>query len=178
MSLRTLVLTPWMARHRIAGWQDGVVLAVTGKGEVLESYEAVCASPSVSLQIPAVVRLTKEIHATKRGVKFSRTNIYARDGHRCCYCGLRFHPRDLNYDHVIPRSRGGKTDWDNIVTSCKRCNVHKDNRTPAQAGMRMHFQPFRPRVLPMTSPVVIDIETAPAEWRLYLGDQAAAVRIG
>lgn len=164
MSLRTLVLTPWMSWHRIATWQDGVVLAVTGKGDVLDSYEAVCASPSISIQIPAVVRLVKEIHANKKGVKFSRVNVYQRDRHRCCYCGERFAPRDLNYDHVLPRSRGGVTDWDNIVTSCKTCNLRKDNRTPAEAGMHMHFKPFKPRVLPMTGPIIVDVANMPPQW--------------
>lgn len=171
--LRTLVLTPWMACHRLASWQDGVVLAVTGKGEVLDSYDVECASPSVSLQIPAVVRLVKEIHANKRGVKFSRANVYARDRYRCCYCSERFAPKDLNYDHVLPRSRGGATDWENIVTSCKTCNLRKDNHTPAEVGFKMHFQPFRPRVLPMTGPVLIDVASCPEQWVPYIGRHRA-----
>ena len=168
MSLRTLVLTPWFSPHRIAPWQQGVILAVTGKGEVVSDYDVECASPSVRLQIPAVVRLTREMHANKRGVKFSRANVYTRDGHRCCYDGKKYAPRDLNYDHVMPRSRGGKTDWENIVTSCKVCNLRKDDRTPAEAGMRMHFQPFRPRVLPHTSPVIVDVDTMPEQWAPYV----------
>jgi 5-methylcytosine-specific restriction endonuclease McrA len=174
MTLRTLILTPWMAAHRVSSWQDAVVLAVTHKADTLESYDVVCSSPSVSLQIPAVMRLVKEISASKRGVKFSRVNVYQRDGRKCCYCGLRFHPRDLTYDHVLPRSQGGTTDWLGIVSSCKPCNRRKGNRTPAQAGMRMHFQPYKPRVLPMTAPFLVDLAAMPEQWKPYLGAMLAA----
>jgi 5-methylcytosine-specific restriction endonuclease McrA len=177
MSLRTLILTPWMQPHRLATWQDGVVLAVTEKGDVLEAYEAICASPSITLAIPAVVRLRKEIHANKRGVKFSRSNIYQRDGHRCCYCppsAGRYAPKDLTYDHVLPRSRGGVTDWTNIVTCCKSHNTKKDRKTPAEAGMHMHFQPYKPRVLPMTAPFLVDIASMPEQWGPYVHAMARA----
>jgi 5-methylcytosine-specific restriction endonuclease McrA len=168
MSLRTLVLTPWMSPHRIASWQQGVVAVLSGAADPIEQYEAVCASPSVSIQIPAVIRLVKEIHANKKGVKFSRANVYARDGQRCCYDGKRHPLRELNYDHVIPRERGGPTTWENIVTSCYACNSRKRNRTPAEAGMRMHFQPYKPRVLPMTAPFLVDVASLPAQWAPYV----------
>jgi 5-methylcytosine-specific restriction endonuclease McrA len=171
MQLRTLVLTPWMSPHRIATWQDGVVLAVTGKCDVLEEYDVECASPSVCIQVPAVARLRKEIHANKRGVKFSRTNVYQRDGHRCCYCApsVGRHPaKDLTYDHVLPRSRGGQTTWENIVTACRRHNTLKDDRTPAEAGLHMHFQPHKPRVLPMTAPFLVDLASMPEQWEPYV----------
>lgn len=168
-ALRTLILTPYMAPHRLGSWQDGVVLAVTSKVDVLEEYEAICSSPSVSLAIPAVVRLRKEIHANKRGVKFSRGNVYLRDGYRCCYCGVKFPPRDLTYDHVVPRSRGGQTTWENIVTADRRCNTLKDDRTPGEAGLHMHYQPRRPRVLPLTVPFLIDVAAMPPQWAPYVG---------
>lgn len=169
MALRTLVLTPFGMPHRIAKWEDGVVLVVTGKGQVYDSYDVVCASPSISLQIPAVVRLIKEIHANKKGVKFSRSNVYTRDKFRCCYCGKKFHTSDLNYDHVLPRSRGGKTAWENIVTACRRHNTEKDDRTPAEAGLKMYFQPYKPAVLQHTSPVIVDVAHMPEQWRPWLG---------
>lgn len=168
MSLRTLVLTPWMSPHRIASWQAGVTLVVLGKGEILEGYDVECSSPSVRIQVPAVVRLVKEMHANKKGAKFSRINIYTRDGFRCCYDGKKYAKHELNYDHVLPRSRGGKTDWENIVTSCIQCNLRKGKKTPAEAGMRMHFQPYRPRVLPMTAPFLVDVANMPEQWIPYV----------
>jgi 5-methylcytosine-specific restriction endonuclease McrA len=176
--LKTLILSPWMAPHRIAHWHDAIVLAVTEKADTLESYDVVCASPSVSLQIPAVMRLRKEMRATKKNVKFSRQNIYQRDRYVCCYDGKQYAARDLTYDHVIPRSRwkgpvAEMTSWLNIVTCCKPCNTKKDSRTPLEAGMRMYYQPFVPRVLSMTAPFVVDVAKMPAQWEPYVRSMLA-----
>jgi 5-methylcytosine-specific restriction endonuclease McrA len=170
MQLRTLVLMPWMTEiNRVTNWKNGVVLAVTSKADVLEEYDVECSSPSLRIQIPAVLRLRKnEMRRTKKSVKFSRQNVYARDRYRCCYCGLTKTAKELNYDHVIPRLRGGKTVWENIVTSCYGCNGRKGSRTPAEAGLTMHYRPYRPTVLPLTPPVAIDLSTAPALWLPYL----------
>jgi 5-methylcytosine-specific restriction endonuclease McrA len=143
-----------------------------------ESYDVVCASPSVSLQIPAVMRLRKEMRATKKNVKFSRSNLYARDGWVCCYDGKRYAAKDLTYDHVIPRSRWTGdpslvTSWMNIVTCCFRCNVAKDNKTPIEAGLHMHYQPRIPRVLPMTAPFVVDVAKMPPQWEPYVRSMLA-----
>jgi 5-methylcytosine-specific restriction endonuclease McrA len=169
---RTLVLTPQMAPIRIATWEESVVLVWQGKADALELYEATVSSPSVTLQIPAVVRLHKSVHMHKNGVKFSRINVLSRDGLRCCYCGERKKARELNYDHVIPRSRGGKTTWQNIVTACLGCNRRKGNRTPQEAGMRMHFKPYVPTTLVRQQPLLFLIGDAPEQWGPYLGEAA------
>jgi 5-methylcytosine-specific restriction endonuclease McrA len=173
MDPRTLILNAWMSPHSIATWQQAICLLVTGKVDVLEEYEAEVSSPSVTIRIPAVARLRKELSTHKKGVKFSRVNVLARDGFRCCYCGHKKSARELNYDHVLPRDKGGRTVWENIVTSCYGCNSRKGNRTPAQAGMRMHFQPYRPRALPMTQPLLVSVDTVPDVWRPYLEARAA-----
>ena len=166
--LRTLILTPWMDVHRVVGWQKAIVHAVTGEADTLEVYDAVCASPSVSLQIPAVMRLSKSMSVNKSKPKFSRPNVYARDGYRCCYDGKRHPIHELNYDHVLPRSRGGKTVWGNIVTSCIRCNLRKGHKTPAEAGFRMHFKPYVPTSLPMAPALVSVGPRTPSQWLPYL----------
>jgi 5-methylcytosine-specific restriction endonuclease McrA len=168
MEPRTLILNAWMSPHSIVTWQQAVCLLVTGKLDVLEEYEAEVSSPSLTIRIPAVGRLRKEISLHKKGVKFSRINILTRDGFRCCYCGHKKSPRELNYDHVIPRCKGGKTVWENIVTSCYACNTRKGRRTPKEAGLRMHFQPHRPRVLPMTQPTLFLANAIPDPWKPYL----------
>jgi len=109
----------------------------------------------------------------KNGVKFSRINVLTRDGMRCCYCGERKRPRDLNYDHVLPRSRGGKTVWINIVTSCMPCNRRKGSKTPQEAGLKMHFKPYAPSSLTHHEPLLFLLEKAPPEWLPYLGHRAA-----
>lgn len=168
MEPRTLVLTSYMQPNRIASWTEAVCLWFTQKCDILESYEATISSPSVTIQVPAVVRLRKDISTHKRAVKFSRLNIYQRDGWRCCFCGEKKPPRDLTYDHVIPRSRGGTTTWTNIVTACKADNRRKDNRTPREAGMTMHFKPYKPTSLPMGQPILMLADNIPDIWRPYL----------
>lgn len=167
-TLRTLVLTPSIMPHRICYWQESICLLYSGKIDVLENYEAKVSSPSITFNVPAVVRLKREVSSVKKGVKFSRSNILTRDHFKCCYCGLKFLPSKLNYDHVLPSSKGGKTDWLNIVASCFPCNKKKGNKTPEQAGMKMHFKPYRPKVLPMTQPFLLLAKDIPDIWKPYL----------
>jgi hypothetical protein len=89
-----------------------------------------------------------------------------RDGFRCQLCGERFPSEDLTFDHVVPRSRGGLTTWDNIVTACVRCNTAKGDRTPAEARMRLLRPPKKPAYLPAMT-VKMDVRHIPDEWRPY-----------
>jgi len=92
-------------------------------------------------------------------------NIYARDGFTCQYCAVRFATEDLTFDHVLPRSRGGGTSWENIVTCCLACNAAKADRTPVEAHMKLCRRPRRPTFLP--SIAVRMGGTVPEEWRPY-----------
>jgi len=166
--MRTLLLTPWMSPHRIISWQRAIVLLYTGKVEVLEVYhDEALVSPSLALKTPAVVRLTKGTVHQKQTVRFSRINVMTRDGFRCQYCGERKTMRELNYDHVIPRVRGGKTVWENIVTSCYACNDRKGCRTPDEAGMKLLRKPQKPTSLPLSSPLRMDSAELPEPWLAY-----------
>jgi 5-methylcytosine-specific restriction endonuclease McrA len=100
------------------------------------------------IQVPRVIRLLTYDRLPRTRVKFNRRNIFARDGNRCQYCGRRFPTGELSLDHVMPRSRGGGTDWENIVCACVRCNVRKGGRTPSEAGMRLTKPPIKPRTSP------------------------------
>jgi 5-methylcytosine-specific restriction endonuclease McrA len=101
------------------------------------------------IRVPRVVVLVAYEHLPKARVRFSRFNIYARDDSTCQYCGRRFPRSDLNLDHVVPRSRGGSTNWENVVCSCVPCNLRKGGRTPEEAGMRLLRHPARPRWTPV-----------------------------
>ncbi|MFL5273663.1 MAG: HNH endonuclease [Anaeromyxobacteraceae bacterium] len=101
------------------------------------------------IRVPRVIVLMAYERMPKTRVRFSRFNIYARDDNTCQYCGGRFARADLNLDHVIPRSRGGATSWENVVCSCVPCNLRKGGRTPDEAGMRLKRAPFRPKWTPM-----------------------------
>lgn len=100
------------------------------------------------LKVPRVILLVGYELIPRTRVRFSRANIYARDGSRCQYCGHRFPRSALNLDHVVPRSRGGLTTWENVVCSCIRCNLRKGGRTPDEAGIRLLKRPVRPRWSP------------------------------
>jgi 5-methylcytosine-specific restriction endonuclease McrA len=102
-------------------------------------------TPSFRLAVPEVIALKVYDKLPASDVKFTRRNIYEHYGYRCCYCGRRFATQDLNLDHVVPRSRGGPTDWSNIVTSCIPCNLRKGNLSPREAGMKLLIPPSRPR---------------------------------
>jgi 5-methylcytosine-specific restriction endonuclease McrA len=101
------------------------------------------------IRVPRVIVLMAYERMPKTRVRFSRFNIYARDDNTCQYCSSRLPRADLNLDHVIPRSRGGATSWENVVCSCVPCNLRKGGRTPDEAGMRLKRQPFRPKWTPM-----------------------------
>lgn len=101
------------------------------------------------IRVPRVIVLLAYDHLPKARVRFSRFNIYARDDNTCQYCGRRFRRTELNLDHVVPRSRGGSTNWENVVCSCVACNLRKGGRTPAEARMRLLRPPTRPRWTPV-----------------------------
>jgi 5-methylcytosine-specific restriction endonuclease McrA len=101
------------------------------------------------IRIPRVIVLTAYEHLPKTRVRFSRFNIYSRDNNTCQYCNRTLPRSELNLDHVIPRSRGGTTTWENVVCSCVPCNLRKGGRTPQEAGMRLLRVPTRPRWTPL-----------------------------
>jgi 5-methylcytosine-specific restriction endonuclease McrA len=164
MDARTLVLTPWYLPYRIVSWQHAITLMCLQKVELVVPYDALVRSPSVSLPLPAVIRMHKKVHADRYRIRFSRINVFMRDGFRCMYCGQQ-HPSDgLTFDHVVPRSQGGRTEWENILSACERCNTQKGNRTPHEAKMVPLRPPFKPRSLPMRPPRM-DLARIPEEWR-------------
>jgi len=167
MIAQTLLLTPWMAPHQVISWQAAVTLSFLGKVDVLETYEHEIRSPSMTIRAPAVVRMKRHAHARKRGVKFSRTNVFVRDGFRCQYCGVEKGAGELTYDHVVPRVQGGRTVWENIVASCQGCNAKKRGRTPEQAGMTLLKRPIAPRWLPEAPIVRLGARRIPEVWAHY-----------
>jgi 5-methylcytosine-specific restriction endonuclease McrA len=118
------------------------------------------------IRVPRVILLTAFDRIPRRHVRFSRINVYARDRSTCQYCGRRFPRTDLNLDHVVPRSRGGRSTWQNVVCSCMDCNRRKGGRTPQQAGMRLIAPPRRPRWTPMVG--VLAGRRGYPEWRPFL----------
>jgi 5-methylcytosine-specific restriction endonuclease McrA len=104
---------------------------------------------SSEIQVPRVIRLTDYDRLPKQTVKFNRRNIFARDNNQCQYCAKKFPTSELSLDHVVPRSQGGISTWENIVCACVACNVRKGGRTPKEATMALIRKPEKPKRSPM-----------------------------
>jgi 5-methylcytosine-specific restriction endonuclease McrA len=121
-------------------WQETIKAVFLGRVDVVSTYDTVIHSPSLEILLPSVVSL-KSYVAQDRAPAFTRFNLFLRDGFSCQYCGRG---EDLTFDHLLPRSRGGRTTWENILTACASCNLAKGGKTPAEAAMRPRRQPCRP----------------------------------
>ncbi len=113
-----------------------------------ETGDDVVHTVSRAIRVPRVILLQIYDRIPRAKVRFSRHNIYTRDNNTCQYCGRQLPRCDLNLDHVIPRSRGGRTTWDNVVCCCVDCNIAKGARSPDQAGLKLLKVPTRPRWTP------------------------------
>jgi 5-methylcytosine-specific restriction endonuclease McrA len=116
-----------------------------------EAGDDVVRTARLALKVPRVVVLQLFDRLPRSHIRFSRQNIYLRDGFTCQYCGFVFPRSKLNLDHVVPRSQGGITSWENVVCSCVACNTAKGGRTPAQARMKLKAVPRRPRAADVPS---------------------------
>jgi 5-methylcytosine-specific restriction endonuclease McrA len=161
---RVLVLNASFEPLNVCSVRRAVVLILKEKAEMLEQGERRLRAESVTLPHPVVIRLITYVRVPRDRAKrrITRRAVFARDSWKCQYCGTTSH---LTVDHVIPRSRGGPSDWENIVTSCAPCNRRKGNRTPVETGMHPHRKPKAPGptvFIRVAAPVV------PAAWQQYL----------
>ncbi len=166
---QTLVLNATYEPLRIVPWQKAITLLFQGKVEVISVYDREIRGVTVRVKLPSVLRLLRHVRIKRpfADVPFSRANVYARDENRCQYCGGRFSPSHLTFDHVVPVARGGPKGWDNIVTCCIPCNRRKGDRTPEEAGLTLLRRPRRPAALPSLT-VTLGIHRAPDSWRDFL----------
>lgn len=168
--METLVLTreyqPW---SRIP-WQEALILIFKGRAEIVEEYQdKTVHSVTFEYKVPSVIRFLQKIVGRKKFPKFSRDNIYERDKGKCQYCGHKVLRHEFSYEHVIPRSQGGQTNWENIVVACTDCNQKKGGRTPQQAGMRLLSTPVRPNRTSDRFRITITFKPGmPDSWRNWL----------
>lgn len=171
---QTLVLNATYEPLRIVSWQKAITLLFQEKVEVIACYDREIRGVTVRVQLPSVLRLLRHVRMKRpfADVPFSRTNVYARDEYRCQYCGRRFPPTELTFDHVLPVARGGRKTWDNIVTCCVTCNRAKGDQTPEEAGLTLVRKPRRPHALPAFT-LSLGLRRAPESWRSFLYWDAA-----
>ena len=123
-------------------WQDAIKAVFLDRVQIVSSYDRIIKSPSFEMFLPSVVSL-KEYVKLARNPAFTRFNVFLRDRFTCQYCGSK---DDLTFDHVIPRSKGGRTTWENVVAACAPCNLKKANRLPRDIKMFPMQAPFQPTV--------------------------------
>ena len=124
-------------------WQDTIKAVFLDRVNIVSEYEHEVHSPSLSMRLPSVISLKYYIPATRRPA-FTRFNVFLRDHFACQYCGDPFPVNHLTFDHLVPRSRGGRTTWENVVTACADCNMSKGNRLLQEAHMVPLHRPVEP----------------------------------
>lgn len=174
MARQVLLLNATYEPMLVIPWQRAVTMLCIGKVEVLKTYDVALRSVSVTVAMPAVVRLTRFVRRRRQRIAMTRRNIFVRDQYRCQYCSDSFKAAELTMDHVVPRSQGGMASWENLVTSCGPCNRRKGGRTPQQAHMKLLSTPRRPETLPMEYALNIANRNLPEHWEEFLGGWTSA----
>lgn len=157
-----LVLNATYEPLSVVSARRAVCLILCDKAEVVECDEILVRSERLSVAAPLVIKLRYMVRVPyQRHAALSRRAIFARDEHRCSYCGA--HADSI--DHVLPRSRGGKNVWENVTAACRPCNLRKRDRTPEEAGMKLREQPRPPREM---SWITFTVGRVPEQWKPYL----------
>jgi 5-methylcytosine-specific restriction endonuclease McrA len=163
LSSAVLVLNANYSPMTICTAKRAISLYFLNKIDVLSNYDDKINSPSLSLDLPSVIKIKTYIKNSNMSVEISRKNILARDGYKCQYCGAQ--SKALTVDHVIPKFRNGLDSWDNLVAACKNCNQIKGEKTPEEAKMPLLKKPKRPNRIHYFQRLV---KKKQADWRPYL----------
>jgi 5-methylcytosine-specific restriction endonuclease McrA len=170
--METLVLNATYEPVARVPWQRAISMLFAGKVELVEEYEdRTIRAVTFEIKMPSVVRFVRMLKRIKKAIKFSRENVYARDGAKCQYCAKKVMRHEATYDHVVPRAQGGLTRWDNVVIACVPCNQRKGGRTPEQARMKLLSVPVKPTRLPEGTHLTFIFQKGmPPSWRNWLRD--------
>jgi 5-methylcytosine-specific restriction endonuclease McrA len=145
---RVLVLNATYEPLSIVSVQRALVLLLKEKAELIESAEERLHAARASFPMPLVIRLVYYVRIPRQVTMApTRRLVLMRDNHTCQYCGAAGSQALLTMDHLLPRSRGGQTTWENVVIACRTCNMRKGDRTPEEAGMTLHRRPGRPHYM-------------------------------
>ena len=142
-SFKSLVLNYSYEPLQFCSARHAIIMVFGGRAEDLESAGYLVRTPSTVFKLPTVIRTLKMVRRNRsKGLAFSKKNILRRDNYTCQYCGASNQP--LTVDHIVPKSRGGATNWTNIVVACKPCNLRKGDRTPLEMDMPLCQPPKKP----------------------------------
>jgi len=127
----------------LCSWQDAIKAVFLERVSVIERYNQEVHSPNLTFKLPSVIAL-KDYVTPQRKPAFTRFNLFLRDRFICQYCAGKYHTKELTFDHVIPKSKGGKTKWDNVVAACSKCNLKKSNFLLSEVNMTLIKKPYYP----------------------------------
>jgi len=165
--VKALVLNASYEPLCVVSVRRAVVLVLKEKAEVLHATDEELHSERTSFQVPSVIRLTYFVKVPFRArAALNRRAVFARDGHRCQYCGAHAE----NIDHVVPRSRGGEHVWENVVAACRPCNTRKEDRLLHETSLKLRRQPTAPKELTW---IIVAVGTVHPHWEPYLQHGAA-----
>lgn len=161
-----LVLNATYEPLSVVSVRRAVVLLLKEKAEIIEAAEAELHSEHITMRMPLVIRLVYFVRIPYRvSLPVTRRAVLARDHYTCQYCGRRPTRKDLTVDHILPRSRGGRTIWENVVAACQWCNGRKGSRTPEEASIKLLSTPARPRYVAMA---MVESADARQAWDKYM----------
>jgi len=160
---RILVLNAGYEPLGLTTIRRGVLLVQSETADTVIPSPLYLRTPSRRVPVPSVIRLRRMVRRPLGRLSLNRRNVLRRDNHTCQYCGQRGRP--LTIDHVLPKSRGGKDTWENLVAACYACNARKGDRTPQEAGMRLLRKPGPPGYLAW---ITFELQEVPEEWLPFL----------
>ena len=164
MKDKVLILNQDFSAIAVCSVHKAFLLVYLDKAEMVsKSADAFLRTINKAYPIPSVIRLQRYVRVPYYGIALSRHNIMRRDNYSCQYCGS---PKNLTLDHLLPRSRGGETNWLNLVTACMRCNTRKGDRTPEEAGLKLSRKPIKPSLHYFLQ---MHLNTHNQDWGIYLG---------
>jgi 5-methylcytosine-specific restriction endonuclease McrA len=159
-----LVLNFTYEALNITSFQRAVKLLFSGKAEIVHRRDEIIKSTSYQMKLPSIIRMLYYIKRPMQKVALTKKNVLLRDDYTCQYCNLKGE-RMMTVDHVLPKSKGGPSTWENLVCACMRCNNRKNNRTPEHANMKLKRKPKAPKYIPW---IRVKRNTLPGEWHQFL----------
>ena len=159
-----LVLNATYEALNVTSLQRAVKLIFAGKAEVLHQNERLLRAATFEMRMPSIIRMLYYIRRPRQQVALTKKNVLLRDDYRCQYCGHKANG-PMTVDHIVPKSAGGPSTWENLVCACLNCNNRKNNRTPEHANMQLKRKPKAPKYIPW---IRVKRNTLPGEWHKFL----------
>ncbi len=167
LNKHVLVLNTTYEPINICTVKRAIILIFKGSATMIEEDSDYVHSISTKIKMPSVIKLNRYIKIPKKPVELNRKNVLIRDEYTCQYCGKKFPASELTIDHIIPRVKGGKTTWDNVVACCKKCNEKKGGKTLVEAGMKLIKKPSVPTYMYLLH-IFRHIGSDKKKWKKYL----------